>query len=239
MKESKGEQTSKKVIVLFSIKNSQQFFTEMPKILNYGGADGMILTNLFKSNIHFKSPYPNMVQFLEIAKERNPEKEIGVEVNGTEHGYGRLFEIAGIAKEKFPFKSIGVEVEDSKNIFTSEHVITESSKRKLDKLWCRHEGTTVDRLNPNSVIIQSKDMYTLPDLETVRNTKESLMPQQSLVLVGDFSVENVDQYIEYFDTVVIYNSFVTDGSHSYDSKKIKTFCQMVKGTLPSSVPATS
>lgn len=201
----------KKVLVLFLIADGSQFLEELPKILEH--ADGVILTNIFGSEILTEGPFPN------------------------------LLELATLAKEQYPEKEIGIEIYESYNIVESTSVLNRAKRCNFDHLWSKDGSTILDKISENSVIVYGADEKNkdLPALENIKRIKESLMNQDILVVCGGHTLENVKLFIPYTDVFVIHRAAIVsiDDPYTYDASRIKAFCDLVRDLLNSSISSTS
>ncbi len=190
----------KKVLVLFLIASHRQFLDELPKILRHGNADGVILTNLFGSEILTNGPFPN------------------------------LLHLASLAKRRFSEKQVGVEIYDSKDIASTVYAINWAKSEGFDHLWCKDGNSIVDKISEDSIIVYGADNIDMPALENIKRIKESLLSQQTLVVCGGITLENVEQFIPYSDTLVIHSAATLgkEDPYTYNHVKINEFCKKVK-----------
>lgn len=189
----------KKIIVLFLIENRYQFLNEITKILNQGGADGIILTGKFGSELKTNGPYPSILH------------------------------LASLAKSRFPDKEVGVEVYDIENNIENKNILKWSKVNNLDMLWFKNGNFIDDRIAVNSKILYIPDKEHLPTGEQVMEIKNAQKESESLVLCGNITLDNIGNYVKYADAFVVHRAVTVSlgEPYTYEPKKIKTICEKV------------
>ncbi len=195
-----GQNKKVKVFVLFLVANHRQFLDELPKILNQGDADGVILTNMFGSEILTTGAWPNLLQ------------------------------LASLAKKRYPNKDIGVEIYDSINIQESMRILNWAKTNDFDMLWCKQGSIIVDKIKENHLIVSGIDEGGIIGIEKVKTIKSTMLKQNLLVVTGGLTSENVLQFIPHVDMLVVHRPAIIDTNHpySYDVHKIKSLCEIVR-----------